>query len=118
MLMTSTRTAIGAAAAAARADRGAEATASTAALARSSVQTRCALAFMIYRPSAGDPELWNVDCMPAMFGRNTARRHGRMQHRIRSALALACLAGLAALCSAASAPLKVAFVYLGPIADG
>jgi basic membrane lipoprotein Med (substrate-binding protein (PBP1-ABC) superfamily) len=41
-----------------------------------------------------------------------------MQHRFRSALAVACLAGLAAVCSAASAPLKVAFVYLGPIAEG
>jgi basic membrane protein A and related proteins len=41
-----------------------------------------------------------------------------MQHRFRSALALACLAGLTAVCAAASAPLKVAFVYLGPVADG
>ena len=41
-----------------------------------------------------------------------------MPHRFRSVLALACLAGLTALCAASSAPLKVAFVYLGPIADG
>ena len=41
-----------------------------------------------------------------------------MQHRFGSALALACLAGFTAVCAAPSAPLKVAFVYLGPIADG
>ena len=41
-----------------------------------------------------------------------------MQHRLRSALAMACLAGFTALCAAAAAPLKVAFVYFGPIADG
>jgi basic membrane protein A len=41
-----------------------------------------------------------------------------MQHRFRTALAVACLAGLSAVCAAASAPLKVAFVYVGPISDG
>ena len=41
-----------------------------------------------------------------------------MQHRIRSALAVTVLTGLAGLCAAASAPLKVAFVYVGPISDG
>jgi basic membrane protein A and related proteins len=41
-----------------------------------------------------------------------------MQHRFRTALALACLAGFTALGAAPAAPLKVAFVYLGPIADG
>lgn len=41
-----------------------------------------------------------------------------MQHRLRSALAMACLAGFTAVCAAAAAPLKVAFVYFGPIADG
>jgi basic membrane protein A len=42
-----------------------------------------------------------------------------MQHPLRrSVLALACLACLTAVCAAASAPLKVAFVYVGPISDG
>jgi basic membrane protein A and related proteins len=41
-----------------------------------------------------------------------------MQHRFRYGVALACVAGLTTLCAASSAPLKVAFVYLGPIADG
>jgi basic membrane protein A len=42
-----------------------------------------------------------------------------MQHPFRRAtLALACLACLTAVCAAASAPLKVAFVYVGPISDG
>jgi len=40
-----------------------------------------------------------------------------MQHRFRPALASACLAALTAVCAAA-APLKVAFVYVGPISDG
>jgi basic membrane protein A len=41
-----------------------------------------------------------------------------MQHRFRYPLALALLVSLSAVCAASSAPLKVAFVYLGPIADG
>jgi basic membrane protein A len=41
-----------------------------------------------------------------------------MQQRFRTALALACLAGFTAVCAAPPAPLKVAFVYLGPVADG
>jgi basic membrane protein A and related proteins len=41
-----------------------------------------------------------------------------MQHRLRRMLTTACLVALSAVCSAASAPLKVAFVYVGPIADG
>jgi simple sugar transport system substrate-binding protein len=41
-----------------------------------------------------------------------------MQHRTRHALAAAILAALSAVSAASSAPLKVAFVYLGPIADG
>jgi basic membrane protein A and related proteins len=41
-----------------------------------------------------------------------------MQHRLRYGVALACVASFWALCAASSAPLKVAFVYLGPIADG
>src|ERR1700681_3428789 len=41
-----------------------------------------------------------------------------MQHRFRYDVALACVAGLTTLCAASSAPLKVAFVYLGTIADG
>jgi basic membrane protein A len=41
-----------------------------------------------------------------------------MHHRLRSMLTTACLVGIGAICSAASAPLKVAFVYVGPIADG
>ncbi len=41
-----------------------------------------------------------------------------MQHRFWSALAATALAGLTALGAAASAPLKVAFVYVGPISDG
>jgi basic membrane protein A and related proteins len=41
-----------------------------------------------------------------------------MQHRFWSALAATVLVGLTALCAAASAPLKVAFVYVGPISDG
>jgi basic membrane protein A len=41
-----------------------------------------------------------------------------MKHRLRPTLATVLLLGLAALCSAASAPLKVAFVYVGPISDG
>jgi basic membrane protein A len=41
-----------------------------------------------------------------------------MQHRFWSALAATALVGLTALCAAASAPLKVAFVYVGPISDG
>jgi basic membrane protein A and related proteins len=41
-----------------------------------------------------------------------------MQHRVRSMLTSACLVAVTALCSAASAPLKVAFVYVGPVADG
>lgn len=38
--------------------------------------------------------------------------------RLRAMLSAAALIGLAALCPAADAPLKVAFVYVGPIADG
>jgi basic membrane protein A and related proteins len=45
-------------------------------------------------------------------------RHSLMQHRFWSALAATVLVGLTALCAAASAPLKVAFVYVGPISDG
>jgi basic membrane protein A len=41
-----------------------------------------------------------------------------MQHTVRSMLMTACLVAVTALCSAASAPLKVAFVYVGPVADG
>jgi len=41
-----------------------------------------------------------------------------MQHRFWSALAATALVGLTALCAAAAAPLKVAFVYVGPISDG
>src|ERR1700722_11614944 len=41
-----------------------------------------------------------------------------MQHRFRSTLARTRLACLTAVCAAASAPLKVAFVYVGPISDG
>jgi basic membrane protein A len=41
-----------------------------------------------------------------------------MQHRLRTMLTTACLVALSAICSAATAPLKVAFVYVGPIADG
>src|ERR1700722_19366327 len=41
-----------------------------------------------------------------------------MQHRFRSTLAATALIGLTTLCAAASAPLKVAFVYVGPISDG
>ena len=41
-----------------------------------------------------------------------------MLHRFRSALATTVLLGLISLCVAATAPLKVAFVYVGPIADG
>ena len=41
-----------------------------------------------------------------------------MQHRFRSTLAATALVGLTTLCAAASAPLKVAFVYVGPISDG
>jgi basic membrane protein A len=40
-----------------------------------------------------------------------------MQHRIRMALAGACLFGLMTY-TAAAVPLKVAFVYVGPVADG
>jgi basic membrane protein A len=41
-----------------------------------------------------------------------------MPHALRSLLTTACLVGLTAIGSAASAPLKVAFVYVGPISDG
>ena len=41
-----------------------------------------------------------------------------MPHRCYRALASVTLLGLGALCAAASAPIKVAFVYVGPIADG
>jgi basic membrane protein A len=41
-----------------------------------------------------------------------------MQPRIRSTLTTILLAGFATLCAAASAPLKVAFVYVGPVSDG
>jgi simple sugar transport system substrate-binding protein len=41
-----------------------------------------------------------------------------MPHNHRSALATACLLVLSALCMGAAAPLRVAFVYVGPIADG
>jgi basic membrane protein A len=41
-----------------------------------------------------------------------------MQHRFWSALAAISLASLSTLCAAASVPLKVAFVYVGPISDG
>jgi simple sugar transport system substrate-binding protein len=41
-----------------------------------------------------------------------------MLQRLWSALAATALVGLSALCVAASAPLKVAFVYVGPISDG
>jgi simple sugar transport system substrate-binding protein len=41
-----------------------------------------------------------------------------MPYRFRSLVAAICLAGSAAACLAASAPLKIAFVYVGPISDG
>jgi simple sugar transport system substrate-binding protein len=41
-----------------------------------------------------------------------------MHDRLRSTLAAACMFGLGAISSAASAPLRVAFVYVGPISDG
>jgi basic membrane protein A len=41
-----------------------------------------------------------------------------MQHRFWSALAPIGLAALTAVCAAASPPLKLAFVYVGPISDG
>jgi len=41
-----------------------------------------------------------------------------MQHKIRSALATALIAALGAICAAATPPLKVAFIYVGPVADG
>jgi simple sugar transport system substrate-binding protein len=58
--------------------------------------------------------------MPAMTARATAAREAPefMQHRRRAALAAMSLIALSALCVAASAPLKVAFVYVGPISDG
>jgi len=52
-----------------------------------------------------------------MIARATTR-HSLMQHRFWSALAAPALVGLTALCAAAAAPLKVAFVYVGPISDG
>lgn len=39
-----------------------------------------------------------------------------MQYRLSASLTLACLLGLTAVCAAA--PLKVAFIYVGPAADG
>src|ERR1700722_16106068 len=45
-------------------------------------------------------------------------RQSFMQHRFWSALAATGLATLTALCAAASPPLKMAFVYVGPISDG
>jgi basic membrane protein A len=41
-----------------------------------------------------------------------------MPNRFRSALASAVLFGLISMCMAATAPLRVAFVYVGPISDG
>jgi basic membrane protein A and related proteins len=41
-----------------------------------------------------------------------------MPHRCFRTLASVALLGLSALCAAASAPIKIAFVYVGPIADG
>jgi basic membrane protein A len=41
-----------------------------------------------------------------------------MRHRLRPMLGTLLLVGLTMICSAASAPLKVAFVYVGPISDG
>ena len=41
-----------------------------------------------------------------------------MPHRCFRTLAGVALLGLSALCAAASAPIKIAFVYVGPIADG
>ena len=41
-----------------------------------------------------------------------------MRHRLRLMLGTALLAGLTMICSAGSDPLKIAFVYVGPIADG
>jgi basic membrane protein A and related proteins len=41
-----------------------------------------------------------------------------MSRKLRSAFTLALTIGLSAVCAAASAPLKVAFVYVGPISDG
>jgi len=41
-----------------------------------------------------------------------------MQHKLRSLFATALIATLSAICAAATPPLKVAFIYVGPIADG
>jgi basic membrane protein A and related proteins len=41
-----------------------------------------------------------------------------MQRKFRSLLTITLAVSLSALCAAASAPLKVAFVYVGPISDG
>src|ERR1017187_5922900 len=48
----------------------------------------------------------------------TIRGNKLMQHRFRSALAIVFLFGMISLCVAATAPLRVAFVYVGPISDG
>ena len=41
-----------------------------------------------------------------------------MRHRLRLMMTTTCLVVLSAVCSAASAPLKVAFIYVGPVSDG
>jgi basic membrane protein A len=41
-----------------------------------------------------------------------------MQHRFRTMLTTGCLVALSLVCSAATPPLKVAFIYVGPISDG
>jgi basic membrane protein A len=74
---------------------------------------------MVRDLDAGDASLWNADCMLVTVSRAISiRRHKFMQHRFRSTLAATALVGLTTLCAAASAPLKVAFVYVGPISDG
>src|SRR5580692_5278831 len=74
---------------------------------------------MVRDLDASDASLWNADCTPVTTSRVISiRRHKFMQHRFRSMLAATALVGLTTLCAAASAPLKVAFVYVGPISDG
>jgi simple sugar transport system substrate-binding protein len=57
---------------------------------------------------------WNADCMPIV----PARLQKDMPHRFRSTRLLALLLGLTLVGVAAAAPLRVAFVYVGPVADG
>lgn len=41
-----------------------------------------------------------------------------MRHRLKTIMTTTCLVALTAICSAATAPLKVAFIYVGPVSDG